>query len=122
MSSLRPLLVLLCLTAPCHAGDKIFKDPPRTTRMGEQSALTFALKEATDVEIAVLDGKGHIARHLAAGVLGGKNPPPSPLQPGLTQKLLWEGKGRSGETGSGRSLPIPSPGGNLRAVRPTDRR
>ena len=56
-----------------------FKPPPEVKQVGEQHVLTFAVNQPTDVEVAVLDAKGKIVRHLAAGVLGGKNPPPAPL-------------------------------------------
>jgi len=46
----------------------------------------------TDVEVAILDARGNVVRHLAAGVLGGESPPPSPLKAGLSQSLEWDGK------------------------------
>ncbi|MSU77416.1 MAG: hypothetical protein EXS16_04885 [Gemmataceae bacterium] len=101
MRLFRSFLVLLCLASPCYAGDKIFKEPPHAAGMGEKITLSFAVTEAIDVEIAVLDGKGRIVRHLAAGVLGGKNPPPAPLQPGLAQKILWDGKDDLGKPAQG---------------------
>jgi len=39
----------------------------------------------------VLNSDGKIVRHLAAGLLGGKNPPPEPLKAGLSQTLSWDG-------------------------------
>ncbi|MBY0523284.1 MAG: hypothetical protein K2R98_07790 [Gemmataceae bacterium] len=69
-----------------------FAKAPQAVRAGEQVTLTFTVSEATDVEVAVLNAKGMVVRHLAAGVLGGKNPPPSPLKAGLEQRLVWDGK------------------------------
>jgi len=40
-------------------------------------------------------------RHLAAGVLGGKDAPPAPLQPGLAQKLVWDGTDDDGKKVAG---------------------
>lgn len=101
MNSIRTLVIFGVLAAPCLAGDAVFKDPPRTVASGKESSLTFTVKQPIDVEVAVLDAKGKIIRHLAAGVLGGKNPPPAPLQPGLAQKLTWNGKTDAGEPAQG---------------------
>jgi sugar lactone lactonase YvrE len=60
---------------------------------GADTVITFAVLASTDVEVAVLNAEGRVVRSLAAGVLGDKNPPPAPLQPGLSQKLSWDGKG-----------------------------
>ncbi len=94
---LRSLPVLLCLGVPCFAVGEVFEAAPQASRKGEQTELRFTLQAGTDVEIAVLDGKDRIVRHLAAGVLGGKNPPPPPLQQGLAQRLLWDGKDDRGK-------------------------
>jgi len=62
--------------------------------------IRFTVSGPTDVEVAIVNAKGDVVRHLAAGVLGGggkgsqpaKNPPPEPLKPGLAQELTWDGK------------------------------
>jgi hypothetical protein len=46
--------------------------------------------------VAVIDQSGTIVRHLAAGVLGGTYNPPSPLKPGLSQSIAWDGKDDTG--------------------------
>ncbi len=92
-----PLLILSLLQA-----EPGFAAPPRAERAGGETAVSFALKAPGDVEVAVLDPKGRVVRHLAAGVLGGKNPPPPPLRPGLEQRIAWDGKddlGRAAEGG-----------------------
>jgi hypothetical protein len=71
-----------------------------------KAIVTFAVDSSTDVEVAVLDSKGKIVRHLAAGVLGGKTPPPSPLQVGLDQKLDWNGLDDSGQRANGAPFNI----------------
>jgi DNA-binding beta-propeller fold protein YncE len=63
---------------------------PRVERAGAAVKIGFALSQAADVEVAVLNERDQVVRHLAAGVLGGANPPPAPLQPGLTQELTWD--------------------------------
>jgi hypothetical protein len=85
---------LLVWTAPLSlfAAEAKFAAPPKVVREGGETIITFAVGESTDVEVAVLDAKGRVVRHLAAGVLGGKNPPPAPLKPGLAQRLVWDGK------------------------------
>jgi hypothetical protein len=74
-----------------------FVGPPLIEKSGKQWKIAFALSAPTDVEVAILDAKGKVIRHLAAGVLGGKNTPPEPLQAGLGQTLAWDGKNDRGE-------------------------
>lgn len=59
---------------------------------GEKTLIRFSVRQPTDVEVAILDAKGEVVRHLAAGVLGGKESPPLPLGEGLSQQLTWDGK------------------------------
>lgn len=73
-----------------------FVAAPSFTESGGVVHIAFEVNTSTDVEVAVLDGKGKVVRHLAAGVLGGKNPPPAPLQKGLAQTLEWDGKDDTG--------------------------
>src|SRR5262249_37353594 len=67
-----------------------FVKPPQVTRAGDEVSISFAVNESTDVEVAVFDAKGRVVRHLVAGVLGGKNPPPPPLKQGLEQRIVWD--------------------------------
>ncbi len=71
--------------------DITFAQAPVATRKGDRTVVAFALSKSADVEVAVLNASGDVVRHLAAGVLGGKNPPPAPLQAGLSQSLEWDG-------------------------------
>jgi len=59
---------------------------------GDRVEVSFAVSGPTDVEVAVLGADGKVVRHLAAGVLGGKNPPPEPLKAGLSQSVEWDGR------------------------------
>ncbi|MBA4187403.1 MAG: hypothetical protein C0467_05220 [Planctomycetaceae bacterium] len=54
--------------------------------------VTFEIDTLSDVEVAIVDPtKSKVIRHLAAGVLGPKAPPP--LVPGSrSQKIEWDGK------------------------------
>src|SRR5262245_3894582 len=92
------LLVTITRTAPA---EPTFAKPPQVTRAGDQVSVSFAVSESTDVEVAVLDAKGKIVRHLAAGVLGGKNPPPRPLAASLEQRITWDGKDDLGKPAAG---------------------
>jgi hypothetical protein len=88
------------LTTHLFAAEVEFRTPPEVTRSGDGAFIAFEVSAATDVEVAILDAKGQVVRHLAAGVLGGKNPPPAPLKPGLAQKLVWDGKDDLGQAAS----------------------
>ena len=59
--------------------------------------IVFAVRAATDVEVAILDAHGKVVRHLAAGVLGVGAAPPAPLALGLRQRLTWDGKDDYGQ-------------------------
>ena len=92
---LRALLTVglgLTLGGSLWADEVSFRVSPTATKKGDRVTIAFTLSKPTDVEISVLDGQGNVVRHLAAGVLGGKNSPPEPLKPGLAQSLVWDGK------------------------------
>ena len=87
-------------TAPGFAGR------PRVTKEGAVVRIRFAVTAPTDVEVAVLDAENRVVRHLAAGWLGGTNPPPEPLKAGLDQELAWDGKNDEGQPCSGGPFQI----------------
>src|SRR5262245_61685468 len=89
------------LSLPVPAAAQDFRTPPTAVRVNDKVKIIFALAAPTDVEVAVLDSKGKVVRHLAAGVLGGKNPPPAPLAAGLAQELFWDGKNDAGQPAGG---------------------
>ena len=95
------LLLLLVAASPVSAAKAKFTRAPVATRSGDTVKIAFALSDPTDVEVAVLNAKGEVVRHLAAGVLGGKVPPPPPLQAGLEQQLSWDGKDDSAKAATG---------------------
>ena len=90
------LLSALLAAAPASAGEIAFATRPTAKREGGTIRVRFAVTAPTDVEVAILDARGKVVRHLAAGVLGGKNPPPPPLAAGLAQSLAWDRKDDSG--------------------------
>ncbi len=93
--------VPLCLSTCASAGEVSFSTKPAVAKAGDGAKISFAVSASTDVEIAVLDAQGKVVRHLAAGVLGGKNPPPEPLKAGLAQSLEWDGKDDFGKAAAG---------------------
>jgi hypothetical protein len=78
------------------AGEVGFAAKPAAKKINGKTKITFAVSAPTDVEVSVLDARGRIARHLAAGMLGAKTPPPAPLKPGLRQEIHWDGRDDSG--------------------------
>src|SRR5262245_32723359 len=94
------ILAILILGASPSA-NVTFTQPPAVAKKGERMVVTFALSKATDVEVAVLNGKGDVVRHLAAGVLGSKTAPPPPLAAGLSQSLEWDGADDLGAPATG---------------------
>jgi hypothetical protein len=85
------VLLWLCATAAASLPAIELTKRPVVHRDGQTVTLSFVVSGSTDVEVAILNAEGQVVRHLAAGVLGGKNPPPAPLMPGLSQKITWDG-------------------------------
>ncbi len=86
------LTLFLASTAFVAAQEVSFTEPP--TAQGNQ--ISFAVSAATDAEVSILDAKGEVVRHLAAGRLGENAP--APLLPGsLKQTLTWDGADDRGE-------------------------
>lgn len=84
-----------------------FKTPPAVTKTPDGKVkVEFTLTSPTDVEVAVLDSKGKVVRHLAAGMLNEKNVPPAPLQSGLSQTMEWDGKDDYNEIAKGGPFKI----------------
>jgi hypothetical protein len=75
-----------------RAGEVQFTTKPAATKDGDKVKISFAVSAPTDVAVFVENAQGRIVRHLVAGVLGGANPPPEPLKPGLSQTVEWDGK------------------------------
>jgi hypothetical protein len=86
---MKKFVVVLIASTVCFG--VTFTSGPEASLQGGKITITFTASASTDVEVAILDAQGKIIRHLAAGVLGGTNPPPEPLQAGLSQTLVWDG-------------------------------
>lgn len=89
------------------SGEEVsFVAGPTAAKEGDKIRISFAMSAPTDVEVAIVNAQGRIVRRLAAGVLGGKNPPPEPLKPGLAQNLEWDGKDDAGKSAAGGPFKI----------------
>jgi len=86
------LAALLMTASVAPAGEVKFSTKPTSAKAGGKVKIAFAVSGKTDVEVSILEAKGKVVRHLAAGVLGGTKPPPEPLKAGLAQSLEWDGK------------------------------
>lgn len=84
------MLIMSSMTI-VYAGDLTFSVKPSTIKEGANYKLSFTLSEGSDVEVSVIGADNKVVRHLAAGVLNGKFPPPEPLKPGLAQEIIWDG-------------------------------
>ena len=63
---------------------------PTVTRDGDALRIAFTVSADDDVEVAILDAKGAVVRHLAAGLLGPKAPAPF-AKGALAQEVVWDG-------------------------------
>jgi hypothetical protein len=95
------VFVWLLSASVASAGEVSFSAKPSATKDGDKVKIAFTLSAPTDVEVAVLGADGKVVRHLAAGVLGAKNPPPEPLKAGLAQELAWDGLDDFGKAAAG---------------------
>lgn len=79
-----PVLILL-VTASAHGAAyeapldtrkpcEVSVTTPRVRKVAAGTEISFALSAYTDVEVAVVDAKGKVVRHLAAGLLGPNAP------------------------------------------------
>ncbi|MBI3828630.1 MAG: hypothetical protein HY291_03885 [Planctomycetes bacterium] len=97
----RALCFLCLLSSPAFAADTALSPAPSSKKESGKTVITFGVTQSTDVEVAILDAKGAVVRHLVAGVLGAKNAPPEPLKPGLTQSVEWDEKDDCGKPAQG---------------------
>ena len=94
-------LSVLAAAAPAGAGEISFSAKPTAVKDGEKVKISFTVSAPTDVAVFVENAQGKIVRHLAAGVLGGTNPPPEPLKAGLAQTVEWDGRADYGKPAEG---------------------
>ena len=85
---------------PIAGGAVTLTRGPEVARDGNTVVVTFAANEAADVEVAVVAADGRVVRHLAAGMLGPKAPPPL-AKDALAQRLIWDGRDDRGRPAEG---------------------
>lgn len=104
----RVLLFALCVCAVSGAvgAEAGFRTGSSLEKSGAGAKISFSLVAPADVEVAVIDSSNRVVRHLAAGVLGGANPPPEPLKAGLVQEVLWDGRDDFGNSAAGAPFKI----------------
>ena len=98
----RLFLAGLAVAAPLDArgeGKVAFAAKPTASKTAEGVRIRFALSAPTDVEVAILNAKGMVVRHLAAGLLG-ENAPAPLKKDALAQEVLWDRKDDLGRPAS----------------------
>lgn len=105
------ILLLLAVAAVggavrARGAEAAFAEKPAAAAVDGKTRITFAVAAPTDVEVAVLNAQGGVVRQLAAGALGGGNPPPEPLRAGLRQELVWDGRDDFGKAAAGGPFKI----------------
>jgi len=83
--------VLLAVGAAL-AADVAFTKKPTLSRTGDSATVSFTISSPTDVEVAVLDARGRIVRHLAAGLV---------KKGALGQRIVWDGTDDLGSPAKG---------------------
>jgi hypothetical protein len=102
-------VVLVVAAGPAASAGVDFSARPVVRPDGAGVRIEFTVNQATDVEVAIVDGDpstgsgqaGKVVRHLAAGVLGGPAAPPPPLAAGLKQSIAWDRKDDDGHAVAG---------------------
>jgi DNA-binding beta-propeller fold protein YncE len=94
-------IVLLGSCALALSAEVTFAGKPSVKKEKGNVRISFAVSAATDVEVGILNSKGEVVRHLAAGMLGGKKAAPAPFSKGLSQSLVWDGKADDGKKAEG---------------------
>ncbi|MCG3178957.1 MAG: hypothetical protein BIFFINMI_01287 [Phycisphaerae bacterium] len=97
LTALTLLLAAACaLAGEPPSGPLRFTEPPTAVRDGAGLKIAFRLDRETDVQVDLIDGGGHVVRHLAAGLLGPNAPAPL-TKNSVAQTLIWNGKDDGGK-------------------------
>ncbi len=94
--------MLLAVLLPASVFSQVrFVEPPVVATGDKAVTITFAASAETDAEVAILDARGKVVRHLAAGSLG-KNAP-APFKAGSRrQTVRWDRTDDAGKPVAGR--------------------
>ena len=88
-----------------ETADAAFTEQPEAVESAGRVRITFAVSAATDIEVAVLNAKGEVVRHLAAGLLGANAPAPLKAN-ALKQELIWDRNDDLGKPAAGGPFKI----------------
>ena len=92
LSAFGVLLLISLLTGITFAVPSFTRAPTMTPGGANTFLIDFAVSEAADVEVSVVNPvDSTVMCHLAAGLLG-TNPPPPLVKDSLHQKLTWDGR------------------------------
>jgi DNA-binding beta-propeller fold protein YncE len=91
------LVWVLAASTWALAEEAKFTAKPAAVKAGDSVKVSFAVSACTDVEVAMLDGRGTVVRHLAAGLLGPTAPEPF-QKDSLAQQVVWDGKDDAGRS------------------------
>ncbi|MFT6276482.1 MAG: hypothetical protein ACJAZ0_002590 [Halioglobus sp.] len=83
--------ILACFFGAAMAQELRFTQAPSLLTVDGEYRIPFAISEAVDVEVAVVNEQGEVVRHLAAGMLGGESPPQLKSN-SLMQSVAWDGR------------------------------
>lgn len=93
-------IIVMSASAAFAADEPAFTRKPTVRRRGKDYLIAFTASRLTDVEVAILDAKGKVTRHLVAGTLG-RNAPDGLKARSLTQSVRWDGKDDLGNAAKG---------------------
>ncbi len=96
MKTALTLLAAVLLGGAAFAAEPGFAVKPKVEKTGETVKITFTVSTTTDVAVSILDAKGKVVRHLAAGVLG-KNAPAPLKADSLSQSIAWDVRDDAGK-------------------------
>ncbi len=99
------LIMAAVFVGSAFAGEPGFTEKPAVSKAEGKVTISFTASAPTDVTVAIVDAKGNVIRHLAAGVLG-KNAPAPLKKNSLSQTLLWDGKDDAGKPVVGQALRV----------------
>ena len=75
-------MLILYAGSSAFAGEVAFTARPTAVKDGGKVGISFAVSAPTDVEVAIVNTRGEVIRHLVAGVLGETPPAPGTLDHG----------------------------------------
>ena len=93
----------LVLTVSVASGEVSFQGKPTVRAEAGGVRIDFALTAPGDVEVAVVNEKGEVVRHLAAGAVGAEAAAPPLKTASCSQSLLWDRRDDDGKEVAGKA-------------------